>query len=137
MTWPQIIANVTEYGDDFPGWRIQAIAIAGSVFLLYLIFDLVRRRRLQEKYALLWLATGIVMLVLSAWRDSLDILARTVGIEYAPSALFLIAVLFLALILLHFTLIVSKLTDRHRELVQKFALIERRCRELERRDAEE
>ena len=55
-----------------------------------MIFELIRSRRLQERYALLWVMTGLVLLVFALWRNGLDVLAKTVGIAYPPSALFLV-----------------------------------------------
>ena len=63
--------------------RIQIVAIAGAGLLLFIVLELVRRRRLLERYALLWLAAGVVLLFLSAWRDGLNVVADALGIGLA------------------------------------------------------
>ncbi len=71
--------------------RIQIVAIAGSLVLLLIVFELVRRRRLMERYALLWMFSTIVVLGLSIWRGLLEEFSSAIGVAYAPSALFAVA----------------------------------------------
>ena len=60
--------------------RISIFATVASLLLLLVVFELIRSRRLRERYALLWLATGVVLLVLSAWRGGLNTIAGAVGL---------------------------------------------------------
>ena len=92
--------------------------------MLFVVFELIRSRRLQERYALLWLLTGIVLLVLALWRGALGLLADAVGIAYPPSALFVLAAVFILLLLLHYSTVISKLADQNRILAQRLALLE-------------
>ena len=69
--------------------RIQILAIIASAALLVFVLELVRRRRLQERYALLWLVSTVFLLILASWRDALTKVANLVGIAYPPNALFL------------------------------------------------
>jgi hypothetical protein len=103
--------------------RIDVLAILSAVALLVVIVELVRRRVLSERYSLLWLLTGTVLVGLSCWRPGLDSAARMMGIYYSPSALLLIAFGFILLILLHFSVVVSKLAEHHKELVQHCAIL--------------
>ena len=105
--------------------RISIAAAAAAVILLLVILELIRSRRLQERYALLWLLTGIVILVLAVWRGLLGRLADLVGIAYPPSALFILAAFFVLLVLLHYSTVISKLSDQNRILAQRLALLER------------
>jgi len=98
---------------------------------LVVILELVRSRRLQERYALLWVMTSIVLLVFALWRDGLNVLARTVGIAYPPSALFLLAALFILVVLLHYSTVISELAERNLMLAQRIALLEQRLKEAE------
>src|SRR3954452_1792834 len=111
--------------------RIQLVAIIGAVLLLLVVLELVRRRRLLERYALLWLFSAIVLLGLAAWRDRLERLAHAVGIAYPPNALFFVAFAFVLLLLLHFSAAVSKLADQSKILAQRLALLEERVRREE------
>ena len=114
--------------------RIVAIAISGGILLL--ILELVRRRRLLERYALLWLFSGVVMLVLAAWRGLLTTISFAVGIKYPPSLLFAVAAGFDLLLLLHFSLSVSRLSDQNKVLAQRIGLLQRTLDEHEQRLAE-
>jgi cytochrome b561 len=67
--------------------RVSIFAAAAALILLAVVFELMRSRRLQERYALLWLLTGIVVFVLAVWRSLLGWAADAVGIAYPPSAL--------------------------------------------------
>ena len=117
-------------------YRISIVASIAAVLFLAVILELVRRRRLQERYALLWLLTGIVILVLSAWRDALRLVAETVGIAYPPSALFVIASFFVLVVLLHYSTVISELAERNVTLAQHLAILEERLRRAEGRAGE-
>jgi hypothetical protein len=106
--------------------RIQIVSIVGAGVLLLTILELVRRRRLLERYALLWLFSGVVLLALAVWRGALEKLADLVGIAYPPNALFFVAFAFVLLLLLHFSVAVSRLTDQSKVLAQRLALLEER-----------
>ena len=109
------------------------VSIAGSVasiLLILVVLELIRSRRLRERYALLWLATGLVLLVLSAWRGGLDTIAGWLGVTgYPPAVLFAVATLFILAVLLHYSTVVSKLSDQNVILAQRLALLEARLRE--------
>ena len=107
-------------------FRVSVFAAIASLVLLLVVLELIRSRRLQERYALLWLVTGGVMLVLAVWRDALGLLAGLVGIAYPPSALFVLASLFVLVVLLHYSTVISKLADQNKILAQRLGLLEER-----------
>lgn len=111
--------------------RIQLVAIVGAAALLFFVLELVRRRRLLERYALLWLLSAIVLLALALWRDGLARLAELVGIAYPPNALFFIAFGFVLALLLHFSVAVSRHSDQLKVLAQRSALLEERLARTE------
>jgi hypothetical protein len=112
--------------------RTSIAATAASVILLLVVFELIRSRRLHERYALLWLATGLVLVALSAWRDGLNTIARWVGVStYPPAVLFAVGLLFVILVLLHYSTVISKLSDQNTILAQRLALLESRIAERE------
>jgi hypothetical protein len=117
--------------------RIQLVAILGSVLLLLGVLEMVRRRRLMERYALLWLLSAIVLLGLAAWRNGLVHISRAIGIIYPPNALFFVAFGFVLLLLLHFSSVVSRLSDQTKVLAQRLALLEERVRHAEEHPAVE
>jgi cell division protein FtsW (lipid II flippase) len=106
---------------------ISIAASVASVALLLVVFELIRSRRLRERYALLWLLTGVVLLVLSAWRGGLNTIARWVGVEtYPPAILFAVASFFILAVLLHYSTVISRLSDQTSILAQRLALLESR-----------
>lgn len=111
--------------------RTEIIAVIGSLGLLFLILELVRSRRLKEKYSLLWIFTALVLLVFSLSGGLLDKLGRLMGIYYSPSAFFLLAFLFLMLITVQFSVVLSKLSERNKALAQEVALLKLKVDELE------
>jgi hypothetical protein len=104
--------------------RISIVAASAAGILLLVIFELMRTRRLQERYALLWLLTGIVVMALALWRGALGLLADAVGIHYPPSALFVLAAAFILIVLLHYSTVISKLSEQNIKLAQRLALLE-------------
>ncbi len=104
--------------------KVQIVAILLSSGLFGVAFELVRRRRLMERYALLWLLASSVLLALAVWRDLLEMIAAAIGIVYAPSALFVIAFGFILLILLHFSLVISRLADQNKILAQRLGMLQ-------------
>ena len=110
---------------------VQLFAALASVALLGVVIELIRARKLRERYALLWLATAGVILVFAVWRSGLHELSKSLGIAYPPNALFALAMLFVIVLLLHYSTVISKLSDRSTTLTQRLALMEDRLRELE------
>ncbi len=106
--------------------RIQLVSIVAAGGLFLLVLELVRRRRLLERYALLWLFSALALLGLALWSGLLERIANTIGIIYPPNALFLIAFGFVLVLLLHFSLAVSRLTDQTKVLAQRLAMVEER-----------
>jgi hypothetical protein len=115
--------------------QIVSILITGGMFLL--VFELVRRRRLMERYALLWLFATAVLLGLAVWKSLLENVAQAIGIFYAPSALFVIAFGFILALLLHFSLVISRLADQNKVLAQAVGRLQQRVDQLEGRVASE
>ena len=108
---------------------VSIAASIASILLILVVFELIRSRRLRERYALLWLATGVVLLVLSAWRGGLNTIAGWVGVTgYPPAVLFAVATLFILAVLLHYSTVISKLADQNVILAQRLALLEQRIR---------
>jgi hypothetical protein len=111
--------------------RIQILIICVAAAMLVGVIELVRRRRLLERYALLWLLASVVLLGLAIWRGALDRIAASVGVAYPPNALFIVAFGFVLWLLLHFSVAVSRLNDQTKILAQRLALLEERMRRAE------
>lgn len=104
------------------GQRLEVIAVA--VLICAVIFELIRRKRLMERYAILWFVLGITILVLAAWKGLLTTLSHAAGIYYPPAALFAVAFLFVLALLLHFSTVLSRLSDQNKILAQRLALLQ-------------
>ncbi len=113
--------------------RNKVVALVVGLWMLFLIIELVRRRKLREEYSWLWLMTGSVILLLTLWFDLLKWITELVGAVSPSSTIFLFAFLFLVFISLHFSVVISKLTDRNKELAQRYALLELEVHELKKR----
>ena len=117
--------------------KVSLAATAVSLVLVLVVFELIRSRRLRERYALLWLVTGIVLVVLSAWRGGLNTIAGWFGVRgYPPAVLFAVGLLFVILVLLHYSTVISRLSDQNVVLAQRLALLESKLlnRERDERD---
>ena len=114
------------------GYMDEIVPILGTLGLILIVLELIRGRRLKERYALLWLVTGIVLLVLSAWRGGLNTIAGWLGVSgYPPAILFAAAIMFVIAVLLHYSTVLSKLTDDNVLLAQEVALLRTRLDALE------
>ena len=114
--------------------KVSLVATAASLGLLLVVFELIRSRRLRERYALLWLLTGAVLVVLSAWRGGLNTIAAWFGVRgYPPAVLFAVGLLFVILVLLHYSTVISRLNDQNVILAQRLALLETALSEQEAR----
>ncbi|MDO9069295.1 MAG: DUF2304 domain-containing protein [Deltaproteobacteria bacterium] len=111
--------------------RIEIVSILGSLSLLGIVLELVRRRRLAEGYSLLWILTAVALVVLSLWRDLLDILAQMIGIFYPPTALFVVGFGFLILILLQFSLVITRLSAENKQLAQQLGILKWKLEQLQ------
>ena len=105
--------------------KVSIAATIASLLLVFVVFELIRSRRLRERYALLWLLTGVVLVFLSAWRSGLNTIAGWLGVRgYPPAVLFAVGLLFVILVLLHYSTVISRLSDQNVVLAQRLALLE-------------
>ncbi len=113
--------------------RIQVIAVSGSFALFLFIIRLIQKRKLKEEYALLWLISCVLFLIISLFNPILDIVAQVAGIIYPPAALLLLLIIGIVIILIHYSTVISTLSDKNKTLVQELALLRN---ELERKESE-
>ncbi len=111
--------------------KVALIAIIGSSLLLLVILELVRRKYLKERYALLWIATGSLFLLLSIWTDILFWISNFLGFTVPSNALFFFGLLFFLVIILSLSVITSRLSEKNKILAQKVVLLEKRVADLE------
>ena len=104
--------------------KAAAVSLAAALVVLAVVLELVRRRRLAERYSLLWIGTALVLCILAAWSGLLETLASAIGIAYPPNALFLVIGGFLMLVLLHFSIVITRLGEHNTRLAQRLAILE-------------
>ncbi|MCK9582983.1 MAG: DUF2304 domain-containing protein [Endomicrobiales bacterium] len=102
------------------------LSIAVSVGILILVFELVRRKKLNEEYSWLWIVTAVFLFLVSLFPPVLFWFTKLIGAALPISALFFLAVMFLLLIVLHFSTVISKLTNNQKTLAQKVAILEQK-----------
>ena len=117
-------------------YRIKIVALTICIGMLILIFELVRRRKLREEYSQLWFITWIGILVLMIWFDLLKWITSRIGAYSDVSTIFFLALLFLILISLHFSVVVSRLTGRIKDLAQQQAILEEELERIRRGKSE-
>ncbi|MBI5094229.1 MAG: DUF2304 domain-containing protein [Candidatus Hydrogenedentes bacterium] len=106
--------------------------LTASLALLCLVLELVRRGYLKERYALLWLATSGVGLLLGCFPGLIVFISPILQVQYL-TVLFILSFVFLLSIVLVFTVVISRLTERHRQLTQEVALLANRLKRLEKK----
>lgn len=109
----------------------RVILLIGVLIYLLIIMFLMRKGKMNLKYSLVWLLTGVVMLVCAAFPGIVHQLAKLFGVYSDVNIVFFVGVCFLLVIILSLTSIVSLLSDRLRSLTQTQAILEKRVRELE------
>jgi len=102
--------------------RVQFFSIIFSLFIFFFIFGLVKNKRIKEEYSILWFAMSLFLLYLSLDRFAIDRLGNLFGIAYKPSVLTLMTTGFTFLLLIHLTVVITRLSDQNRELIQEFGL---------------
>lgn len=106
--------------------RTHIIVIVGAIISLLLIFRLVRLQQLRSKYALLWLATAVLLVPIAAFPGVLEWMSDRLGIEVPSNALLFAASAFLFAISVHFSWEMSRLEMRTRILAEEVALLRAR-----------
>jgi len=109
---------------------IQWVSLGASSIFLAVILYSVRKKRLKEAYSLLWIFTGVLLLVVSVWTNCLQLISRLIGIAYPPATLFLILLGGILLILFQYSLLLSKNQERIMRLTQEIALLRQELEEL-------
>jgi hypothetical protein len=99
------------------------IALVGTALILAGIVELLRRRQLKEKYAVLWLVVGIVLVVFTAFPALLARLASGLGVAVPTNLLFFVAIMFLVGVVLHLSWEVSRLENETRKLAEDVAIL--------------
>lgn len=117
--------------------RLQIILITAIIVYFIFILYFLKKRALELKYTLIWLLAGAVMLVLVTFPHLMHKIVRLVGIQSSMNGLYIALIAFIIMILMTLTSIVSRLSYKIRRLIQEYALLEERLRQLEVKEKDE
>lgn len=104
-------------------YRLQIIAISIALVFMFFIFRLIAKGKLREEYSFIWIVCTALLLLFAVWRDGLDVIAKLLGIYYAPSLIFLGAIFAIVVFLVHLSVVNSKQHKQIKDLTQEMALI--------------
>lgn len=110
---------------------IQWYSLSGSLLFLVIVLDAVRRQRLREAYALVWLIISASLIIVSLWTNILKLISNLLGIAYPPATLFLILLVGILLLLFQYSIVISLHNEKLTKLTQEIALLKEK---LEKKD---
>lgn len=110
-------------------YKIQILSIIGALSFMFFIFRLIAKGKLREEYSIVWIICTLVLLVFSIWRDGLDVIAKLLGVYYAPSLIFLAAIFAIIVFLVHLSVVNSKQHEQIKKLTQEMALLKSKLEE--------
>jgi len=104
-------------------YKIQIISIIGALLFMFFIFRLITKGKLREEYSIVWIICTLILILFSVWRNGLDIIAKFLGIYYAPALVFLAAIFAIIIFLVHLSVVNSKQQRQIKDLAQNIALL--------------
>ena len=110
---------------------LRVILIIGLFFFFFVILIFLKNKTLELRYTLLWMLAGAILAVFVIWPKALSMIVGLAGIQSNMNGLFIMAIVFIVMIMMSLTSIVSKQTNKIRHLIQEIAIMEKRLRELE------
>lgn len=114
--------------------QAQVIAVLATLMLFLFVLELVRRRRLVERYALLWMVAALALLVLAIWTDGLDLIRDLMGVAEPANAIFILAFGVAFLLMLNFSVVSSRLSEEAKILAQEVARLDQELRAEQAKD---
>ncbi len=111
--------------------KIQIIAIVAGLFFLGLIARFIVKGKLRTEYSIIWILMGVILLVFSIWRKSLDLLADFFGVYYAPSLIFIFFFFMIFIFLIHLSVVNSKQHEQIKKLAQEIAILKKEESDVE------
>ena len=104
--------------------RLQVFVVILGLIMFFGIIELVRRRKLKEEYSFIWLITGFFFVLFAVWSDILVIVSQILGIALPVNTLFFMAIIFIFLLCLYFSLRISALSTQVKNLAQQLAMLQ-------------
>ena len=114
-------------------WRARLFFVVLGLLVLIFVINLVRTKRLKEEYALLWLFMAGALVAAPLLIDVIDVVSFSIGIDYPPALIIVIALICFALIFFQISVTISRFSEQIKNLTQDLALARKRIEELEER----
>ena len=111
------------------------LGIVAALLVLAVVIELLRRRHLRERHAVVWLIAGLVALIVGIFPGTLAWAAQLVGVEVPTNLVFFVAITLLFLVCLQNASELTKLESKTRDLAEQTAMLELRIRQLETQSA--
>jgi hypothetical protein len=128
----QVLASVLSgVGAEFTEYRFQIFMVTSSIGLLILVWQLIRRGQFRPAYALLWLLACAVFFFISLFRGLVQALANFFQVDYPPSFMFALGIIFILVLLINQTAVLSFFARKNKEIAQNYALLQWRLERLE------
>lgn len=110
-------------------FRLQIIAICVALMFMFFIFRLISKGKLREEYSFVWFGCTALLVLFSFWRNGLDVIAKLLGVYYAPALLFMVAIFAIIVFLVHLSVVNSKQHEQIKILSQELALLKNKLDE--------
>lgn len=114
--------------------KLQIVLIVAIVIYFIIILYFLKNKALELKYTLIWLVAGAVMLILVAFPELMTFVIRMLGIQSSMNGLYIALIAFIIMILMTLTSIVSRSAYKTKVLIQEIAILEKRVRDLEKKN---
>lgn len=111
----------------------KIVAIIFIITFMLLTIELIRRRALKERYAILWVVAAFVLIPMVASHQLVAWLSRMLGIAYPPLTILLTGILFLIMINLHFSIALSRRKENETRLVMRIIEQDEKIADLEKK----
>jgi hypothetical protein len=111
-------------------YRLQLVAISVALLFMFFIFRLIAKGKLREEYSFIWIVCTALLLLFAIWRNGLDVIAKLMGIYYAPSLIFLGAIFAIVIFLVHLSVVNSRQHKQIKDLTQEMALLKEKLESL-------
>lgn len=112
--------------ENVVSFKIQIISIIGALAFMFFIFRLIAKGKLREEYSIIWIICTVILLVFSFWRNGLDVMAKLLGVYYAPALIFLAAIFAIIIFLVHLSVVNSKQHEQIKKLTQEMAILKKK-----------
>lgn len=104
--------------------KIQILIVIFSIALLFGLINLIRKHKIELKYALVWIAVGVLIIIFACFPRLIDYLSGVIGIKSPTNMLFFLGFCFIALIMISLTVALSSTALKVKSLIQKNAVLE-------------